>query len=400
MTTVDRTLDQWSDAYLPRSATVGGGAFRHRFGDGQYEVWGSGSVSHLAGSAHSIAAEQVNPVHYLQRVDDSRLDTTRTALTGDQEELAVGKYGGAFTFEAAYERQSRGFDTNDLGYLQRADEQTFEGWIGYTDRRPRGFYKTWWANLNQWDTWNAAGMRLETAANANAHMVLTSNWQVNSGVTLGQIGSPVCDHCARGGPALRSDAQLTPFIDIVGDARSVVVPELYVPMRFADGGRSHSMNVEPSVSLRVLPQLQVSVGALVGTNDDNTQWLGNFADSGVTRYSFARISQRTRTVTVRGSYAATPFLSLETYVAPFASTGTYSDVRALSDTPRAGTYDDRFVRFARPDAIAENFAVRQLRATTVLRWEYAPGSALFAVWANETGVGNTFTVKINYWIGR
>src|SRR5690242_2136196 len=103
MTVVDRALDRWSDPYLTNSAVVGGGTFRHRFGGGDYEVWGSGSVSRLGGSTSAIAGVQENAVHYLQRADDPHLDTTRTSLTGDQEELAVGKYGGPLFFELAYE---------------------------------------------------------------------------------------------------------------------------------------------------------------------------------------------------------------------------------------------------------------------------------------------------------
>jgi hypothetical protein len=400
MTVVDRSLDEWSAPYLARRAIVGGGAFRHRFGDRQYEVWGSSTMSRLDGAPAAITAVQENPVHDLQRADDPRLDTTRTSLVGDQEELAVGKYGGSFTFEGAYERQSRGYETNDLGYLQRADEQTFQVWAGYVDRHPRGIYQLWRANLNAFGTWNAAGTRLETAVNTNAHMTLANNWSLNAGVTVGQLGGTECDHCARGGPAIRSDPQTTPFVDIIGDSRARLTPELYVPLSFGDGGRSYSAYLEPSLGVRVLPPLQLSVGLVLGRNRNGTQWLGNFADSNGTRYSFARIDQTTRTLTFRGSYAATPFLSLETYVAPFASDGAYSNIRALSATPLAADYDERFVGFTPPAGTAERFAVRQSVATSVLRWEYHPGSTLYMVWSNQTGVGNTLTMKLSYWLAR
>ena len=399
-TLVDRSLDRWSDPYLVRFASVDGGTFRHRFASGQYEVWGSATMSSIAGSAPAIAAVQRTDVHDFQRPDAPRLDTTRTSLAGDQEELAVGKYGGAFNWEAAYERQSRGYETNDMGYLQRADQQTFEGWLGYTDRTPRGFYQTWAANLNEWETWNAAGTRLETAVNVNGHLTFTSNWQLNGGITFSGIGSPLCDHCARGGPALRTDLQFAPSIDIVGDPRRAIVPELYVPASVGDGGRSYSLYVEPSVSIRVLPQLQTSIGLVVGPNRNNTQWLGNFTDSAATHYAFARIDQTTVSETFRASYAATPSLSVETYVAPFVSKASYADIRELSATPLADGYADRFTAYTLPTGTAESFNVWQARATTVLRWEYASGSTLFAVWARDNSVGNTFTLKLSYWFNR
>src|SRR5262249_29713874 len=129
-------------------------------------------------------------------------DSTRTSLAGDQEEIVVGKYGGAHMFEASYERQSAGYDVNDLGYLQRADQQVASLWYGHTTLQPHGFYKRLWWNLNEWMRWNAAGIHLETSANANAHVLLENNMQLNGGVTMSQIGSGICDHCARGGPAM------------------------------------------------------------------------------------------------------------------------------------------------------------------------------------------------------
>jgi hypothetical protein len=71
--------------------------------------------------------------------------------------------------------------------------------------------------------------------------------------------------------------------------------------------------------------------------------------------------------------------------------------------------------FDQPD-----FSIQQLRSTMVLRWEYRPGSTLFAIWSH--GRTNQFTdgrfalgrdlsglasadsenivmVKANYWIG-
>jgi hypothetical protein len=73
-------------------------------------------------------------------------------------------------------------------------------------------------------------------------------------------------------------------------------------------------------------------------------------------------------------------------------------VRSLSNTPLARGYDDRFASFAPPSSIARDFTVHQLRATTVLRWEYAPGSTLFVVWSDASDVrpANTLTIKASY----
>jgi hypothetical protein len=124
-------------------------------------------------------------------------------------------------------------------------------------------------------------------------------------------------------------------------------------------------------------------------------------------------------VTSRLNVTATPNLSLQLWAQPFVSTGTYSDRRALA-APRAADYEDRFAAFTPAADAATGFDVAQLRANTVLRWEYRPGSALFVVWQHgrqsfddaatrfdfRRDYGdllglhpdNTFLVKFSYWL--
>jgi len=250
-------------------------------------------------------------------------------------------------------------------------------------------------------------------------VLFANNWQFNAGITAQHLGGSACDHCARGGPALRRDAQYVSFVDLAGDARRRVAPELNVPWTTGDGGRQHELSIVPTVTIRLTDRLQTSVSVTAARTRDNTQWFGNFSDSAGTHYTFARVDQRTRSVTFRASYAATPTLSLETYVAPFASDGVYSNVRALSATPLAAKYDDRFMPYTAPASAPLAFAVRQLRANTVLRWQYATGSTLYVVWSHErdgdTDAGgdtwagsvrnllrlqpvNTVTIKASYWL--
>lgn len=423
-TVVDRSLDPRSDTLLARTAIVEGGTFRHRFLDNQYELWGSATASRLTGSPPAIARVQRDPVHFLQRPGAALpFDATRTSLSGNQEEIAIGKYGGgSLMFETAYERESAGYDVNDLGYLQRADLQAASVWGAYITRTPRAFYKSWQWNVNHWDFWTSKGLRLENAFNSNTHVNLANNWWVNAGVTLGHVGGVLCDNCARGGPPMRSDGQVLPWLTIQGDPRRPIAPSFSGNWSITDGGRSHDMIFSPTVDLRVSARFQTSIGLGLATNHDDAQWFGNVRDSSGMHYTFAHVDRTTRSITLRMSYAATPRLSVESYAAPFASDGVYSNVRALSATPLAASYQARFVPFAPPSGTSTSFAVRDFRATTVLRWEYADGSTLFVVWSHQrdgsvatngraTAVEearqifalrpiNTVTVKLSYWMGR
>ena len=154
---------------------------------------------------------------------------------------------------------------------------------------------------------------------------------------------------------------------------------------------------------------------------DDAQWLGNFTDAGgVVHYSFAHLMQDTRSLGIRASYTATPTLSFQLYAAPFVARGEYSNARQLSATPRAETYQDRFSTYAPPTGTSMGFNVLQLRSNNVVRWEFRPGSTLFAVWTHGRDgydpryvdrdlhgeytdlfalhPANTFLLKLAYWL--
>src|SRR6266704_423999 len=143
VTAVNRNNDSWTSQYLRRSAYVGAVDFRHRFPGRTYEISGSFDLSQVAGSAQAIAATQRDAVHYYQRPDVGLpYDTTRTSLSGSDAALQFGKVGGAHLLgQTSYQRRSAGFEVNDLGYLQRADQQTWSTWVGYFDRHQRALYQ-------------------------------------------------------------------------------------------------------------------------------------------------------------------------------------------------------------------------------------------------------------------
>jgi hypothetical protein len=151
--------------------------------------------------------------------------------------------------------------------------------------------------------------------------------------------------------------------------------------------------------------------------DDNVQWVENVdGDDGQKHYVFARLAQRTVSLTTRVNYTMSPTLSLQIYAEPFVSAGAYTGYKELVD----GRAKDPNARYS-PYAYTGNadFNFRSFRTTNVLRWEYRPGSALFAVWQQgreeNASIGsfrfrrdfggvfaapstNVFLVKFSYWL--
>jgi hypothetical protein len=426
LTGVNRRLDQWSSPYLASSAYTGAVDFRHRLFKNNYEVSGSFDQSRVQGSASTLLAIQRNGVHNYQRPDaDLPLDPNRTVLTGDAEEFKFGKIAGAhLNFETAYQRRSPGFEINDLGFLRRADQVSWNTWAGFFDRKQRKYYNSFQLNNNWWQYWTTDGLPLEAAYNTNVHINFKNNWGLHTGGTLGQLGTTYDDRAARGGPAVRQDPYIAPWLFIVGDDRRSIVPFMGVNYFRGDGGRNSSLNLNPEIDYKVLGRFSSAFIFSWSHNITDNQFFGRFADAAGQHYTFAHLDQHTTSLTARLNFTFSPDMSLQTYLQPFVSKGQYSSVRQLSTTPRAEAYDDRYAPYNNPGVTSDpgGFNFKQLQSNVVFRWEYKPGSTLFAVWNSgrqgflpregtesfrgdvgnlfDLHPANTFLVKVSYWLNR
>ena len=435
VTAVNRSLDAFTSPYLAREAYAGAVDFRHRFLKDTWQVQGSLDVSRVAGSDTAIAALDTNAVHYYQRpgsglpydTTGGRAPASHTVLSGDAEELKLGKVAGQHVQgEMSYMRRSPGFEINDLGYLQRADQQSWSTWVGYTDRNVRTLSQQFQWNFNWWQYWNTAGLAQERAFNTNAHMTLRNAWTLNAGGTVGQLGAVYDDRTARGGPTVRISPYVAPWVYISGDDRRALVPAFAYNYTEGDAGHSHSIRYAPALTFKIASRLNGWAELAYTRGHNDIQWFGALADSaGGTAYTFAHLAQTTWVLTLRLNYTFTATTSLQVYAQPFVSKGTFSNLRQLSGTPEAGSYDDRYRPYVPPPTFAAppmGFNYKAFQSNVVFRWEYRPGSTLFVVW-NEGRQGydpaegttsyggdlrdlfrvhpmNTFLVKLSYWLNR
>jgi hypothetical protein len=426
VTAVNRKMDQWSSPYLAADAYAAALDFRHRFLKNTYEVSGSFDQSRVHGTPAVMLSTQTNGVHEYQRPDANLpLDSSRTVLSGDAEEFKFDKIGGEhLLFESAYQRRSPGFEINDLGFLRRADQVSWNTWVGYFDRKQRLFYNRFQWNNNWWQYWTADGLPLEAAYNTNTHITFKNNSSFHMGGTLGQLGTTYNDRAARGGPAVRQDHYIQPWLFVVGNDRLALVPSVSLNYFRGDAGHNSSFNVTPELDYKLLGRFSSAFSVSWSHAITDNQWFGRFTDLTGTHYTFAHLDQHTTSATVRLNYTFTPEMSFQAYTQPFVSKGTYSNVRQLSANPRAAAYDDRYAVFNDP-AVTSNpggFNFKSFQSNLVYRWEYRPGSTLFVVW-NEGRQGyvgaeggqnfqgdvrdlmrlhpaNTFLVKVSYWLNR
>ena len=417
-TATNRALDDDSRAYLRDAAYAFGVDARHRFWGDNYQVSGSAVASRISGSASAMLSAQRSSVHLYQR-PDSRLtvDSLATSMVGTRLSANFGKTGGGVVrFNTGLTTTSAGFDVNDAGFLTRADVTNNGNWIGLHFQEPTRYYRRLFVNLNQWNDWNREGLRLNSGANINLFGELPNQWSFWTGYNVNGVGAVFDDRAARGGPALRRIMRGNGWLGFETDARKPVTLTLQGYYAPSDVAGSSEWGLDPSLSFRVASRLQTEIGMHMSAGTSGQQWYRNINDALGSHYTFARLDQRTTSLTARVDYTLTPTLSVQVYAQPFITAGDYSDLREIAD-PRAARYADRFRPFT--SVAPDDFNVKQFRSNTVLRWEYRPGSVLFFVWQQGRGqydrdpgnfeLGrdfrnlfdvrseNTFLIKGSYW---
>jgi hypothetical protein len=232
----------------------------------------------------------------------------------------------------------------------------------------------------------------------------------------------------RGGPALHTDPVWATFESISTDNRKQLMLSLNVNTRHDFGSGGNGINVDVGATIQARSNIDVYVGPSFYYRHDPMQYVAEADDPlGMPHYVLGEIAQKTASLTTRVNWTFSPHLSLQVYAQPFVATGSYTDLKDV-DNPHAAEFRDRFhiiaadyasyagnLSFDKPD-----FDVRQLRSTVVLRWEYRPGSTVFAIWSHgqtsttdsgafhpwddvsalvHASAQNLIMVKANYWIG-
>lgn len=404
-----------STAFLADNSVAGGVDYDWRPSP-RYSLTGFFAGSRIDGNTTAIARLQQNAVHGFQRPDADYLtfDDTATTLAGHAGAVGVSKIGGErVRFSANYGYKSPGFDSNDLGFQRRADERTMNHWLQWRDQTPGRYVRQYMVNFNQWAGWNFGGDRLFGGGNINMHWTFQNNWRTGFGFNMNAGG--IRDRSTRGGPVVRANDSLGLWHYIDFDDRRLVTPG-YNGYIERDGQGTFRFNANPRLTWRPTRAVRLETGVRYNRNDDDAQWVENVTDaSGATRYVFGRLEQRTVAMTLRANYTLSPTLSFQSYAEPFVSAGRYQRFRELTNG-RAGAYGDRFEPYAYSRNADFNF--RSFRTTNVLRWEYRPGSALFAVWQQgrqergdegdfrfgrdfgglfSSAARNVFLVKFSYW---
>lgn len=430
------------DLALHRGAVTGGVDLRHRFREGSMEVKGALLASRVSGSSHAVARTQRASARYFHRPDADHLhfDSSATSLDGWSGKVEFWKLGGGpWRFASLTHLRSPGFEVNDLGFMPRSDHVVQVGYLGYLQADPGERARRWSLNSNLFSQWDFGGTRQELAGNLNGQVTTHGNRNLYGGLQVtGEGFSPTA---LRGGPGLVTEPSWGGWAGFGSDARQKL--QVNVNANWTVRAASDSRVLSASSTLRWRPSgwATIRVGPSYTHRVDDRQWIGQVTVSGSGRDGaglgrevvLGRLEQSTLALTLRAETALTPDLSVQLHAQPFVSAGTFTEFRRVAD-PRAADYGDRIVplthevdgegvRLAFPAGDAEmadpGFRSLQFRSNAVVRWEFRPGSTLYAVWSqSRSGVDrhqelnlargmddlltirpdNVITLKMSYWI--
>jgi hypothetical protein len=325
------------------------------------------------------------------------------------------KFSGNIGGQIYADMRSRGFEVNELGFMNRNDRIQSGAHIYYQIQQPWKLARRSGFNLNTWSHWNFSGDKLARGINFNTWHNLHNYWYFNFGINRHLAAED--DLITRGGPVVKTPASFSYWSNIGSDDRKIFSFWLGSSGDRQDEDFGHRFSVDTGVEFRPASNIEFSLGPSFTTQRTYAQWVENIDDDGDEKddhYVFGQLDSRVLDITLRGQVAFSNNLTLQAYLQSFATTGDYSDFKELA-RPRSRELAAYDYQGDNPD-----FENRSLRGNLVLRWEYHPGSTLYLVWSPSRSASpdvgdpafralrgvrksfsdagnNVFFVKLNYW---
>lgn len=434
ITSVNRSINDSSLLFLPKSAVTGGLDFVHNWKKRKYFVDLKTFFSDVKGNEEAISALQTASQHYYQRTDANHLDydPTRTSLSGYGGALKGGKRSGKFRAVGTFSWRSPGLDLNDIGYIYQADYFEEELEFRYLMNKPKGIMRNYWLRMTQSSNWSYGGELTKQEIGSHAYLRFKNLYSLH--LNFEHDYNVFDTRELRGGPSLYKE----PKWDGEAFLQSNPSKNLFAAFgsRYIWGEDQISKITRQTfyLLLRLGENLSLSSRTVYQTNRDYHQYAGRVGlESGERGYIVGEIDQKILVSTLRLEYFVTPELSLQYYGSPYASIGKYSNFRRVSDG-RSRQLNERYIgldaelngdiytlaesgdsyRMYNPD-----FTFKEFNSNLVARWEFRPGSTLYFVWNNtlsdyqrgydpsvtrvfgdvfNSNSANVFMVKFTYWL--
>lgn len=425
---------------LVQRAHSGIADYRLRWKGGQYDASAFIAWSYLQGDSSSILAQQLSSRRYWQRPDADHVavDPSRTSLFGTYLGINHSKLSGKhWLWDIDYFQEAPGFELNDAGRLGGTDDRGGIAQLRYRETKPGQYLRAYELSAVTVNEWNFGGDRQFSLFETTGQLTLRNFWQLSASANL--FTRAQSDNLTRGGPSMGTGRSMGGSVQVSNRAGSRTRWRVFLTgSRDEFGG--YSASATTGLSLRPGTQWEVTFDPRVVKGTSSRQYITSVANGRPEtfgrRYVFSYVDRSEVAARVRVNYAVTPALTIETYAEPFASAGRFYDFGELEAARSRNLirYGEQGTSISQPDSLGRrrvsagrssfalpnlDFNIRSFRSNVVLRWEWRPGSTLFAVWqqnrsARET-IGrpvapgdvfdslkapgdNFFALKLNYWL--
>ncbi len=396
------------DRFASRSFSGGVDGWIHLDEEKTYVLTAYGTGSYTAGSQNYITSLQESSVRYLQRPDrqNYRIDSAATELGGFAGRITLNKQKGDFYLNTALGVITPGYQINDIGFQSRASTINGHLVLGYRFFETDGFFKRKNFYLSYFRTYDFDGNlnNASVMAFANAQLEDYSGINIQGGYDFEGIDTRL----TRGGVAAKRPSAVFGNLNYYTDFRKHFVVEPAFGF-YAEPGNSNNYWGQVGFRLQVGDPLNITVSPGIEINNDVRQWVTNVDDASATktygqRNVFGELKQETYFAIIRLDWAFSPVLSVQAFIQPLISYGSYSNFKELS-SPNSNEYlkygtAGTSIRYNENDAVYEvkpdpknpsnsfsvdnpDFNFKSIRANFVVRWEFMPGSALYLVWTHD-----------------
>ncbi|HVN56688.1 MAG TPA: DUF5916 domain-containing protein [Bacteroidales bacterium] len=421
--------------FLTSNAFTGGLDLIHRWRNNKYFIDARLLGSFVEGGTKSITVLQESSARYFQRPGAGYLhfDTARTSLSGSGGKFFIGRGSGLWRYNTGVSWLTPGLELNDLGYMTTVDQVKQTNEISYFVNHSVSIFRTYSLKLDETNSWNFNGTYQGSAAIFTGSFDFKNQWSFLSNISY--YNSAVDPRRLRGGYDFRMPSALMLTGTVTTDQSKRITGGLIYNYKHYGSGSGRVNSIAPSLSVRPLMMLKLSVSAVYETNQDALQFVATENTPTGVKSVLGRIDQQTLGLTFRADLNITPQFSVQYYGSPFVSKGTFGEFKKVTN-PRAPDYADRFEIFnpllqnsnytydENHDGIPEitfgnpDFNFHQFRSNLVAKWEYRLGSFIYLVWSSDRtetlpdpGVSlgesikqlrkiipnNVFLIKLNYW---
>lgn len=426
--------------------------FRRR----DYRLMAQVAASQVTGDTGAIRRLQQQPARYFNRPDREQgsngvftdaYDPSLQTMRGLGAYARFSRETGKLLWEVSGNMRTPGFENNDIAALSRVDYIWMSANVLPQWTRPTSWYRSLFFIFGGQQQYNFDGDLTDRQFQAYASIQPLNYWNISTFVIYRT--SVLDDRLTRGGPVVRRLPLLIWSGNMSTDGRKRIVLRASAESSCNEEDYC-SRFVGATAQLRPAPNVLLSIGPSVSRSETGVQYVQAVADPTAAafygnRYVFADVTQKSVSMNTRVNVTFTTNLTFELFMQPFIASGRYSNYNEFA-APRSGTrlvYGrdvgtatvSRAVN-ARPDTtvidpdgsgpaasfrvVDPSFVLRSLRGNAVLRWEYRPGSTLFAVWTRSsasslargdirmsddvTGLlaapsSNIFLVKVNFRVG-